>query len=144
MLQGAVLRARPRSGRRGGGWKLWLCGLHLADGEARPQATRGARVVTLAEAMRLKAHMLAWQTRRGARHSATFCEPDRARRSAGPGHRAKRERSEWAGFAECRVMLKRTRSGRFTPQGLCLCVDGFWLTAKRGCKRGTSALHEPN
>lgn len=120
--------------------RLRLLDWGLADGNARPQATRGARAVTLTEALRPKAHMLAWQSRRGARHNAAFCEPDRARRSAGPDHRAKRERSEWAGFAECRVMLKRARSDRFTPEGLCLCVVGFWLTAKRGRKRGTSAL----
>jgi hypothetical protein len=35
--------------------------------------------VTLAEAMRPQAHMLAWQSRRGARHNGVFREP------AGPG-----------------------------------------------------------
>jgi hypothetical protein len=40
-------------------------------------------------------------------------------------------------------MLKRTRSGRFTPEGLYLYVAGYWLTAKREGKRGTSALCEP-
>ena len=114
--------------------KLQLLGWGLADGKARLQATPGARAVTLIEAMRLKAHMLAWQARRGARHNVTFREPARARRSTGLRHQAHPVR-DWCNFADCRVMVKRARSGRFTPQGLCLCVVPYWLTAKRGGKR---------
>jgi hypothetical protein len=86
-------------------------------------------------AMRPKAHHMAWQACRGARHNGTFREPARARRSAGLRHQAKRQRSDWRNFAECPVMLKRARSGRFTPEGLCLCVVRYWLTAQRGGKR---------
>lgn len=41
-------------------------------------------------------------------------------------------------------MLKRPRSGRFTPERLCLCVAVFRLPAPRGGKRGTSALANPD
>ena len=71
--------------------------------------------MTLTEAMRLKAHMLAWQSRGGARHNAVFCEPARARRSAGLPHQAHLVR-DWRNFAECRVMLKRDE-GAIYPGG---------------------------
>ena len=32
----------------------------------------------------------------------------------------------------------------FTPEGLCSCVAGFWLTAKRGGKRRRSAPRNPD
>jgi hypothetical protein len=41
-------------------------------------------------------------------------------------HRTERAaRSEWGDLTECRVMLNRPRSGRFTPEWLCLCVVLF-------------------
>lgn len=97
---------------------LWLCGPEPFDGRARLQATQ-ERPVTPTEALRPRAHMLAWQARRGARHNAAFCEPA-GRAAVVPPSEA--QRNDWRNFAECRVMLKRARSGRFTPEGLCLCV----------------------
>lgn len=91
----------------------------------------GGRAQRLTESMRT-AHALASQHRRGARHNASYVDPKGAQRSF---HQAKRSVATGA------IRHKAALCGMpkaFPPQGLCLCVALFMLTAQRGGKRGTS------
>ncbi len=105
----------PRPGRRRAACRplglilplpLRLRGPQPTDWQSAAASDAGARDVTPTRAMRPRAHMPAWQPRRGARHNAAFREP------AGPGaargcatKRSAAQRSDWRNFAECRVML---------------------------------------
>ena len=50
----------------------------------------------------MRSTTLAWQTLWGARHNASFCEPE-GRAAVAPPSEAKR--NDWGKFAECGVML---------------------------------------
>jgi hypothetical protein len=104
-----------------------LCGAAVACRVRSGQAMAAACCVAVVRltakrggALRSNAHCrpdMAWQPGRGARHNASFREPEGRKRSAAVDARSELA-SVCGNFAECGVML----NGTFTPPRLCRCV----------------------